>query len=661
VRPGAGLPPDLNDRINVAIPTIFPNEGREYGAASAHSTFWGGQGYSNLVDAAPWHNSQDLFILKEDYARVFGKHLIKAGALGSFNRKNEDIGGGSFENSEFWGSTGLNGSGATTGNIIADILLKDMTFGFDENSAGRQLPERWADLEFYVGDSWKLSPDVTLDYGVRYSKFFNPYAADNRLTNFNPDVFDPALGADPCNGLLIPPGTDWCRQAGFASGTPGPNGSLHLQDNNNVAPRLGIAWNVAGKGKTVIRGAFGQFFAHENLAALTPLGRNPPFVSNINGMRKLDTAEEPCPGCFGTTSLAQAGSGHVLTAATPNNWHWNLTVQHEIASNTTLDVSYVGNKGNNLRRAYDANQVRTGDINGNGVDDRLEYARAPSAEVRPYGVLGDRALTIWDHQGYSTYHALQAQLASRFGRSQLQGSYTWSRTISTDPLDDFFGGSVTDLDSPDLDRGPARAHRTHVFNASLILQLPTLQSKSRLWRNALGNWEIAGIAAAATGTPVTIIAQAIPGLSGGVSGSGRFEQRPNRVAGESCRPRSSPPEQSINPKAFTLADFQIGSPGNSGAGVCEGPGFLQTDLALYKNIRASEKVRLQFRMEVFNVFNRTNFMFVNNVMNPTAVTFDTPDVVDATRITSFVLPANFGQATAARDPRQAQVGVRVIF
>ncbi|HEX2453588.1 MAG TPA: hypothetical protein VHI99_07790, partial [Vicinamibacterales bacterium] len=143
--------------------------------------------------------------------------------------------------------------------------------------------------------------------------------------------------------------------------------------------------------------------------------------------------------------------------------------------------------------------------------------------------------------------------------------------------------------------------------------------------------------------------------------SGRFDQRPNRVAGESCRPRSGPPEQSINPKAFTLADFRIGSPGNSGAGVCEGPGFFQSDLALYKNIRASAKVRLQFRMELFNVFNRTNFMFVNNVMNPTAVTFDTPDAVDATKITSVVLPTSFGQATAARDPRQAQVGVKVIF
>ena len=140
-----------------------------------------------------------------------------------------------------------------------------------------------------------------------------------------------------------------------------------------------------------------------------------------------------------------------------------------------------------------------------------------------------------------------------------------------------------------------------------------------------------------------------PGLNGGVSGSGNtFNQRPNRVSPESCRPRSGPPEQSINPLAFTLADFQIGSPGNSAAGVCEGPGMFQTDLALYKNINTTSKVKIQFRFEIFNVFNRTNFIFVNTAMNPTAVTFDSADVADATKITSFVLASNFGQATAAR-------------
>ena len=160
---------------------------------------------------------------------------------------------------------------------------------------------------------------------------------------------------------------------------------------------------------------------------------------------------------------------------------------------------------------------------------------------------------------------------------------------------------------------------------------------------------------------MTIITGTIPGLNGGASGSGRLNQRPNRVSGESCRPRSGPPEQSINPNAFTLADFQIGSPGNSAAGVCEGPGLFQTDLALYKNISTTSKVRLQLRFEIFNVFNRTNFIFVNTAMNPTAVTFDSADVADATKITSFVLPSNFGQATAAPDPRQAQFGIRLTF
>src|SRR5206468_6257259 len=138
-----------------------------------------------LWNEAPFHNNQDLFILKDDYSAVFGKHFVKAGALGSFNKKNEDVGGyGAFENSEFWGSAGVNGWGATTGNILADFLLKDMTFGFDENSVQFQVPQRWRDIEAYAADSWKASPHVTVDYGFRYSVFLNPYAADDRIASF---------------------------------------------------------------------------------------------------------------------------------------------------------------------------------------------------------------------------------------------------------------------------------------------------------------------------------------------------------------------------------------------------------------------------------------------------------------------------------------------
>ena len=206
-----------------------------------------------------------------------------------------------------------------------------------------------------------------------------------------------------------------------------------------------------------------------------------------------------------STTRAAPGSGYVLTAATASNWRWNVTVEHEIVPNTTVEVSYVGNQGNDLRAAYDVNQVRAGDINRNGINDRLEYARSPTADVRPYGVFGHRSITMWDNHGYSTYHALQTEVLSRFGRSRLQGSYTWSRTISTDPLDNFGGGYVTDLDSPSLDRGLAGTHRTHAFNTSLVLFLPSPQTGSRLVRNLLGNWEIATIASAASGTPVTIL------------------------------------------------------------------------------------------------------------------------------------------------------------
>ena len=148
---------------------MFPQAIKGSGAELGHPVFWGGQGYGQaLWNEAPFRNNQDLFVVKDDYSAVFGNHSFKAGALYSFNKKNEDsIGNGSAENSAFWGSTGLNDFGATTGNIMADFLLRDMTFGFSESSSQRQVPQRWSDLEVYAGDSWKMSPRVTLDFGLR--------------------------------------------------------------------------------------------------------------------------------------------------------------------------------------------------------------------------------------------------------------------------------------------------------------------------------------------------------------------------------------------------------------------------------------------------------------------------------------------------------------
>ena len=105
-----GTQPELNSEINSLIPTIFPSSGHEYPGQEGHPVFWGSQGYDALWNEAPFHNNQDLYVFRDDYSFVFGKHLLKAGGLFSTNKKNEDVGGyGSFEQAAFWGGAGLLG------------------------------------------------------------------------------------------------------------------------------------------------------------------------------------------------------------------------------------------------------------------------------------------------------------------------------------------------------------------------------------------------------------------------------------------------------------------------------------------------------------------------------------------------------------------------
>jgi hypothetical protein len=316
--------------------------------------------------------------------------------------------------------------------------------------------------------------------------------------------------------------------------------------------------------------------------------------------------------------------------------------------------------------------VGTGDINGNGVSDRLDFVRAAGdtgiqAAVRPYGVFGNARIVMWAHGGEAQYHGIQAQIVSRFGRgSQFQASYTWSKSTGNLGLDDSASmndvNSTTDNARPELDWGPTRMNRPHIFNASLVLMLPTLENKSGFVKSVFGDWEIATIVQASSGQSVTVFTNTIPGLNT-LSGTGYGgNQRPNRVAGVSCQASGGAKEQIINPAAFTLEGFQLGTIGSAGRGICEGPGLFQTDSPL-QNIRISNRVKAQLRFEMFNIFNTVNFLSntgFNTTFNLTTATYDA-DPANATTITGYTLPLNFGQASAARDARQAQFGIKLMF
>jgi hypothetical protein len=671
-----GTNPGLNATLVSEMPSIFPLSGKEYGADVGHPVFWGGGGYDALWNEAPFHNNQDLFVLKDDYTRVFGKHLFKVGALASMNRKNEDTSGnGSTENWNFWGPSGLNGWGSQTGNILANFLLKDMAWGFSETSTSHPAAQRWHDVELYAADSWQVTPRVTFDYGVRYSLFYDPYVADDRLSSFQPSLFNAALGNDPCNGLILPPGTNWCQQDGFKGGTAGPNRSLQNQDLHNIAPRLGLAYDVFGNGKTAIRAGLGQFYLRERLSPGLNIAGNPPFTGLISGTRFLDS-NQPCDGCFGAVGGGAPSAGRAIDQKTPYSWQWNTTIQHEIWRNTTLEVGYVGNYGYDLLRNHDANQILPGDIDHNGIPDRLQYVTTTPADaaLRPFGVFGDTHITFWDHTGRSTYHSLQTQFISRFGRaSQFQMSYTLARSRANLSLTSSDGSlskwlATNDLTNPGLDWGRPETGRTHIFNSSLVWLLPSLDNSSKGERAVLGDWEVATILGIASGAPLDVFTGSIPGLNGGPSGTGYTDsQRPNRTSASCDPPSGSPLEQIINPAAFTLTGFQLGTIGSARRGDCTGPGYAQVDMALYKNFTLPSGMKLQFRWDIFNLFNRANFLSgyggtnFNDTMNPTAVTLNNADPSKATVITGATVPASFGQATRTRDPRQMQIGFKIIW
>jgi hypothetical protein len=261
----------------------------------------------------------------------------------------------------------------------------------------------------------------------------------------------------------------------------------------------------------------------------------------------------------------------------------------------------VGNRGDDLLRAYDANQVLSGDRDHDGVDDRLQYVRTEPpdrAALHPF-VAKDDPITFWDHGGRSTYHSLQTQFVSRFRRgSQAQASYTLARSRANYQTSSSgtASGSGADLQNSAVDWGRPDMGRTHIFNASLIWLLPALDQRSGLMRSVFGDWEIAAVVGAASGQPVTAYAF-IPALNGGPSGTGfGSPQYPIRTNAP-CRTDSRIKEQIINPAAYTLNGFPLGTIGGARRGDCTGPNYFQTDMAFSKNARMAGNLKLQFRWE----------------------------------------------------------------
>ena len=698
--------PSLVKQLNDAIPPFFPSSGKKYGDQGPSVWFsgWGNSHLPSVWTIAPWANQQDLYTFQDDLAIVKGRHTLKFGAILSRNLKNEQS-----PNTEFGaingGVVGFNGCQKLTqpgcgnapkdakgngifktGYDISDMILVNMAVPWAETDTIFTNDIRWQNYEAYADDNFRVNNRLTVEFGVRWSFLPNPYYADDKYTSFNPAAFDPALGNAPCNGLLYSPGiANPCAAVGVSGGIAGPNRALWKNNWRAFAPRLGVAWDPTGTGKWAIRAGAGQFFNRDRLHALQIGGANPPFVKNfqsVNGNgRFLDSiAAPPACGtgpCFGT-GFGVPSNGNETSDQIPNSWQWNLSVQREVWRDARLEVGYVGNHTLDFLSKVDANPVP--------VADRLAYAESNASlgSVRPFSALvGNNAINYWTRHSTSSYHSLQSLFNARHGNSTFQMAYTFSKLISNSPRIDSPSNLLVDAFNLNASRGLDPLNRPHLFSASFLYNLPALQGQNSYVRGAFGSWELGTIIELNKGPSMSTVLGAVANVSdpsGVGTGGANNQERPNLDTSQPCRGNMSNDLQWFNPNHYTMNGFQLGTIGTSPVGVCYGPGTSTVDFAVDKNFKLTERLKMQFRMEFFNLFNHPQYSaqsiapnrnsldiplgfnsnggseFLDAAGNPTTLS-------NAVSLQNLTPDPGFGHITQSRETgwRQIQYGLKFIF
>jgi len=573
-----------------------------------------------------------------------GTHTVKFGAYFfhfGFQPVNPNNARGTFSFTSRWSSSGptLPAPAAvpTGGSAFADFLLGVPTTGqIGLGRAGLNANTNWA--HFYVQDEWQLTSSLKVDIGLRYEYNRNMTDSSNGMALIDGisalDTTAPNARfviASDGSGNISPAASTALSSIPIphvTSAEAGWNSSLLASRNLRLAPRVGLAWNLPGNSKTVIRSGFGIYPNQAAYSIISNLAQNLPFFATktVNTSAAAATPSFSTPTILTTTALGTIGGNDLLhDFKIEYNEVWNFNVEHELTPGTTLSAAYIGS--------------RTVHADSSTVLNVPTPAAGGVATRRPIPSMSQFNTIRWD--GWATYHALTLKATHRMSKGLMfAANWTWSHSIddASDP-----GGTLNEANLPQdvrdmsAEKADSSFDHRHRFVINFVYDIPLANRSAGWMRAAFAEWQASGDYQIQSGAPFTVnVSTDVANVGSGPA------QRPNMSGDPNNGPKT--PNQWFNTTVFSpdTTPFTFGTaPRNA----VVGPGLQEFDLALQKDFGLTERTKLQFRAEAFNLFNHPNF----NVPNR-AVTF-----------TNGVANAAFGTISSAQDARLMQLALKLIF
>jgi len=583
--------------------------------------------------------------LSDTVSKVWGTHTVKAGFFWEYIRNAEPL------------SNSTNGTimvapsnAYTYGNLYADIVTGNISGEYDETNYNPHDDTAYNTYEAFVQDSWKVTRRLTLDLGVRFTHF-QPWMDRN---GFGFAIFDYSKYSSSCAP------TDYCGFLWHKRDPSVPMGGFPTRA-LFYQPRFGLAYDVTGSGKTVIRGGWGRYYYHQgNFGGPQDLGEgvysvalSPATIGQNLFAKNLETLN------FSNAALSPSVTDS-KDDKQPYTDSYSFTISRRLPWSSLLEVSYVGNQTHDIPSTGNGATLGFGTKNINlvpvgamlsskngGVDPNTLNPDA----FRP--LQGFSNLYLSTNNGFANYNALQATWARTQGRYTINLNYTYGKAL----------GIVNFADQFNLknDYGVQPANRTHIFNAAYSVELGNF-THNKIGGGVINGWQLSGITQWQSGANLT-------GFSGGANfgmnlnsytlpstgfvvsnvsllGTPNIQLNPILT----CNPTSGlGHNQFINPSCFSFPT-QIGQNGPTELPAIYGPAFFNWDLGLFKNFQITESKKLQFRINGYDFLNHPLWSFNGSNLNlgfdPNTGKLNTP---------------NFGTVTDKQGRRIVQLAVKFVF